>query len=702
MPVLVQLVAAVGLVGYLSFRNGQDAVEALASQLRREVSARIKGELAQYFGDPHAINRLNATAFSNGDLDIKAATEGEHLLFQQMKIYSTIAFVYCGSVDSGQFFGILRSPETGQLRLSYGNASNGFRRQDYSLDVRGYRQHYLGQAEAVYDARTRPWFQAAIASEQPVWTDVYLAFSTGLPNITASLPVYDRREDNRLLGVCGTDVVLPEEFRNFLKAMEIGRTGHAFVIDRQGNLISSSTDEPLMTSPANGPPQFLQAVNSNEPLVRESASYLSAEFGSFDRILRNQQLTFLLNGRPQFLEVLPFRDRFGLDWLIVVVVPKSDYMGQILHNTRMTIGLCIVAVLVALGIGILMARRVTTPIVELNAAVKEISQGHWQQRVDVDRQDEVGQLADSVNGMAAQIQRSFRHIENQRNAFSRFFPPEYLELLGKRDVTAIERGDHVSRDMAVMFSDIREFTHLAESLAAREVFDFINRYLHHISPEVRNHNGFVVKFIGDGVMAVFPDSVEDAIESAIAQFAQIQQYNQTLLQDGYEPIRVGMGLHAGRVMAGMVGDHDRIQPDAVSDTVNLAARLEGLSKLYGAPLIISDAVRSRLQVRDRYQLRFLDQVVVKGRTGAISIYDVLDAEQGGQQILKQETVSAFEAGIQAYHDQDLTQAEKQFADVLMHNPADKTAQLYQQRIHYLVEHGIPDDWTGIWVFDQKR
>lgn len=125
-PVVVQLLVAVGLVGYLSFRNGQQAVQDLASQLRREVSARIQGELESYFGDPHAINRLNATAFSNGDLDVEQATQGEHLLFQQMKIYPEIAFVYCGSARSGEFFGILRSPETGELQLSYGNASNAF------------------------------------------------------------------------------------------------------------------------------------------------------------------------------------------------------------------------------------------------------------------------------------------------------------------------------------------------------------------------------------------------------------------------------------------------------------------------------------------------------------------------------------------------------------------------------------------------
>ena len=699
-PVVVQLTIAVGLVGYLSFRNGQLAVQDLASRLRSEVSAHIKGELEGYFGDPHAINRLNATAFSNGELDIVQAQQGEHLLFQQMKIYPAIAFVYCGSARSGEFFGILRSPDTGQLQLSYGNAGNDFYRDYYSLDVRGNRQHFIYQADQTYDSRVRPWFRAAVNAEAPTWTDVYLAFTTQLPNVTASLPVYDRR-DRELIGVCAADLVLPEEFRMFLKGLEIGQSGQAFVVDRRGNLISSSTDEPLMAGKEDSP-QFLQATDSINPQVYQSAHYLLNRFGSFDQIHENQQLTFDVNGQRQFVEVLPFSDGFGLDWLIVVVVPEADYMGRILLNTQTTIVLCGIALVVALGIGIGLARQVTAPILKLNTAVKEIAQGNWDQRVEVSHTSEVIELAESVNAMATQIQQAFEQLETQRNAFSRFFPPEYLRFLRKQSVAEIKLGDHVSRDMAVMFSDIRGFTSLAEKIAPQEVFNFINTYVQRIAPEVRSHNGFVVKFIGDGVMAVFPYRVEDAIDAAIAQFKQVQDYNHQRQQAGYFAIEVGIGLHAGHVMAGMIGEPDRIQPDAVSDTVNLAARLEGMSKVYGAALVISDAVVARMKDRDRYQLRFLDRVIVKGRTKSISIYEVLEAETDMRRSLKQQTLATFEAGIQAYSDRDLTAAKAHFATVLAQNPEDKTAQMYEQRVSLLIEQGVPQDWDGVWAFNQKR
>ncbi|MEM6838254.1 MAG: adenylate/guanylate cyclase domain-containing protein [Cyanobacteria bacterium P01_C01_bin.120] len=701
-PVLVQISLAVGLVGYLSLRNGERAVQVLASQLRSEVSKRIDGELKSYFGDPHAINRLNATAFSHGDLAVEAPSKGEHLLFQQMKIYPEIAFVYCGSVQSGEFFGIFRSPETGQLQLSYSNPDTAFRRQYYSLDVRGYRQHFLYETEAAYDARVRPWFKAALDAEGPSWTDMYLAFTTGLPNVTASVPVYGRR-DRRLLGVCATDVVLPAEFRTFLKQLEIGESGQAFVIDRQGNLISSSTDEPLIKM-RGADPQFLKATQSSNSHVQQAASYLETHFASLDNIQQNRQLSFALNGEQQFLEVLPFNDGFGLDWLIVVVVPESDFMAQILLNTRITIVLCGLALVLALAIGTWLARRLTNPILQLNAAVKDITAGRWQQRVTIDRADELGELADSINKMAAQTQQSFERLEEQSHAFSRFFPPEYLRFLNKQSVREVQLGDYISKEMTVMFSDIRGFTNMAEKMRTRRTFRFINEYLQRISPLVRTQNGFVVKFMGDGMMAVFPFAVEDAIDSAIAQFQAVREYNSQLKTDdnyGFE-IEIGIGLHTGHVMAGMIGEPDRIQPDAISDTVNLAARLEGLSKVYGASLIISDTVRAQLRDSERYHLRFLDRVIVKGRTKPIEIYEVIDAECEQRQQEKLQVLEKFEAGIRAYSDRDLVAAHAHFSAIQAQYPQDKTAKLYEQRITQLMAEGIPDNWDGVWAFSRKR
>jgi class 3 adenylate cyclase len=695
---LLQLVGAVALVGYLSFYNGQRAVQNLATQLRGELSARIKRELEGYFRSPHAINRLNATALLHGDLDVVNAT-GENMLFQQMRIYPTIAFIYCGSAENGEFFGVLRSPETGQLQLSIGNEANEFLRDYYSLDVRGSRMHWLYRADRPYDSRTRPWYQAAVERERPVWTDVYLAFTTGLPNVTASLPVYDN-SGRQLLGVCATDVVLPEEFRNFLSNLEIGQSGGAFVIDRQGNLISSSTDEPLMSGQGENF-QFLQAINSRNPLVRSTASYLLEQFGAFERIQQPQQLEFYLNGDRQYLEVLPFEDGFGLDWLIVVVVPEADFMAEINANTRTTILLCIIALAIAIVSGIVVSRWVTSPILRLNGAVRDIAQGNWDRTVNLNRNDELGELADSFNRMTAQLKASFESLERQKDSFSRFFPVEYLKFLDRQDVTQVELGDHVSKEMAIMFSDIRSFTSLSEKMTPQETFNFINGYLQRVAPEIRSHNGVIVKYLGDGLMAVFPESADDAVLAGIAQLKELQDYNQERTSYGRSPIHVGIGIHIGHMLVGIVGEAQRIEGDALSDNVNVTSRLEGLTKYYGASLLISEDVIRRLRDPSQFQMRFVDCAIVKGRSEPITVYEVLNVEPDASQDLKQQTMLAFEKGVTAYRNGDLAEACKWLEQVLAHNPQDNIANLYLRRIELLSQQGLPEVWKGIWTFTEK-
>ena len=213
--------------------------------------------------------------------------------------------------------------------------------------------------------------------------------------------------------------------------------------------------------------QLLQAVESNNPLIQTSADYLLKHFGSFAQIGaqigQKQQPTFEFGGKRQFLEVLLFNDSFGLDWLIVVVAPESDFMRRIRANTQHTAILCLIALVIALGVGIVLARRGDGPP-SLNSTQQSrtLLRDTGDHRVEVKYTNEVGELADSVNSMAAQIQQAFAQMEAQRNAFSRFFLPEYLQFLDKQSVTEVELGDHVSADMAVMFSDIRGFTSLVE------------------------------------------------------------------------------------------------------------------------------------------------------------------------------------------------------------------------------------------------
>ncbi|MEG4491654.1 adenylate/guanylate cyclase domain-containing protein [Microcoleus sp. D3_18_C4] len=317
------------------------------------------------------------------------------------------------------------------------------------------------------------------------------------------------------------------------------------------------------------------------------------------------------------------------------------------------------------------------------------------------RSDALGELAQVFSHMVQTVKAREQELEKLLQAYGRFVPDEFLQFLGKQSMVDFQLGDHVSKEMAIMFSDMRSFTTMAEQMTPQENFDFINNYLQQISPEIRKHNGFIVKYIGDGVMAVFPDGVDDAIQAGIVKLEQLQKYNQSRKINGDIPLKIGIGIHVGDTMVGIIGDANRMQADAISDHVNLTARLEGLTKYYGVSLLISGDVVQHLSQREKYHIRFLDRAIVKGRQEAILVCEVLDVEVEPVRSLKIQTLPIFEEGLQEYCQGNFAKAIVCFEQIVALNPDDKPSQLYLKRLQSLLEKSFPANWNGVWKFTQK-
>jgi PAS domain S-box-containing protein len=397
----------VGLVGYFSFRNGQQAVSDLASQLRHELTSRIEERLKTYTEAPHAINRLNTIALAQGNINVDEA-KGESTFWQQIQIFPAVSYIYCGS-ESGASSGAGKFAANRPIQVRFSNASTDYRHHTYNLDTRGSRTQLAQKDTKKFDPRTRPWYKAAVAAGQPTWSEIYLAFSTVLPTLTASTPVYNTI-DNSLIGVCATDLFLPQEMSQFLKSLKIGKTGSAFILERSGLLVSTSTKE-SMTIDSGENTKRLKATESGNATVRATAQYLRKRFGDFQTIQKSQQLDFSIDGKRQFVQVLPFKDKWGLDWLIVIVVPEADFMEQIHSNTHITILLCIAALIVGIIICILTARWIVRPILMLSQSAKALARGEWEQTVEINRSGDLGELAKSFKGMAHQLRASFTEMK---------------------------------------------------------------------------------------------------------------------------------------------------------------------------------------------------------------------------------------------------------------------------------------------------
>ncbi|MGJ5629451.1 ATP-binding protein [Nostoc sp. CALU 1950] len=403
-PFILQIFGAVGLVGYLSYQNGQKAVKELATQLENEICDRIEQHLDSYLITPKQINQINLDAVELGLLNLSDFETTGNYFWKQMQVFNVGYNNFAN--PKGEFIGIERL-DNGTFLINEVTEKNGIGKlYIYNSDRKGNRRQL--QQVKNYDPRVEAWYADAVKSGKPVWSKIYQwEDKPEILSISSSYPVYDKT--NQLIGVIGADLIL-SQIGNFLAKLNANRSGRTFILERSGLIVASSTSEPPYTI-INGEVKRRSALDSQNSLIRLTTQSLIKRFDSLGFVVGKQQLTFSADGMHYFVQVKSWKDELGLDWLIVVVIPEGEFMEQINANTRITILLCIVAFLVATRIGILTARWVIKPILQLNTSAKKIAKGEWEQTPEIQRSDELGELAKSFETMAKQLQASFSTLE---------------------------------------------------------------------------------------------------------------------------------------------------------------------------------------------------------------------------------------------------------------------------------------------------
>lgn len=412
-PFVLQIIVVVGLTGYLSFRNGQKAVNGLVAQLLEEVHSRISQHLNTFLYTPYRVNQINTNLINLGLLDIKNPDLLERHFWQQIKEFKSITFIYFGNNQGG--FVLAGRKNDGSLFFEITENFLPGNYYTYLANPDGTRGPLLG-SRLNYDARKRPWFKAPVLAGQPTRSKIYPYFNKQDLGMSTGQPLYDK--NGELQGVIAADLGL-SQVGQFLQTLKIGKSGATFIIERDGLLVASSTAEkPFILDKDNNIQRFA-ATESQQPLIRETAKYLTQKYGNFQNITDSFQLSFHLKGAKFFVELIPISDQKGINWLAVIVVPEADFMEEINANTRSTILLSIVALGVAIFVGILTTRWVIQPILALNKAAKEIAKGDWDKTVNIERSDELGELAKSFDMMAIQLKESFQKLEHQNEELQR-------------------------------------------------------------------------------------------------------------------------------------------------------------------------------------------------------------------------------------------------------------------------------------------
>ncbi len=403
--------------------------------------------------------------------------------------------------------------------------------------------------------------------------------------------------------------------------------------------------------------------------------------------------------------VAPIKDSQGN--IVAVLDIGIDYMVFEEFNANYKAHL-MTGILLSAGIFILIFIVITylmlISIKKLRTATHKIINGNLDIDIQIRSKDEIEELGKDFNKMSSQLKNYISHIIHLNKANARFVPQEFLKFLNKESIVDIQLGDQTQQTMTVLFSDIRSFTTLSETMTPQENFSFLNSYLKRVAPVIRKHQGFIDKYIGDAIMALFSGSPLNCICAAVEMQETLKNYNKHRLLKGYVPLEIGIGIHTGKLMLGIIGEEERIDGTVISDAVNLSSRLEGLTKMYGAPIIVSGDTLLNVQKTTpsfSYNYRFIDKVKVKGKNDAVDLYEILETGESTLLNLKKQQNEELQKAIVFYRNQDFSKAQKLFTKLIQENPHDQTLQLYLNRLEKFQTFGIPKNWDGVEKLDEK-
>ncbi|KST65519.1 AAA-like domain-containing protein [Mastigocoleus testarum] len=401
-PWLLQIIVFIILIAYLSFKSAQLAVNNISEQLFSEIIFRVEEKFQTYISSAITINKINAKVIENQKIAFNDKDKLIEYFFNQLILFPDITAIYWGN-GLGEFYGVGRGRD-GYLMKGFSNEENNYTEPFF----RYAKKKYSIKQPRLYNVTKREWYKVAIEKQKQTWSKIYTSFGNKTKCLTNVYPIYE--PNGKIKGVLGVDIHF-NHFNQFLQNLKIANTGQVFVINESGIAIFTS-DNKYSYYYKNMPDEVSKIANSNNTLNKAVGQLIIEKFeGKFDKIDKSQQINFNFAEEKYLIKIAPFKDEYGLDWLIVVTVPESDFMGQIHANTRNTIALCITALIVAIIIGILTTRWITRPILKVNSAAKSLASGNWGQKIRLDRKDELGQLAKSFNTMASQLQESFTALE---------------------------------------------------------------------------------------------------------------------------------------------------------------------------------------------------------------------------------------------------------------------------------------------------
>ena len=643
-PFVVQTVGAVAVVGYLSYRNGQKAVNDVATQLRNETSDRIKQNLTYLVAIPFQCFESYDATLSQNRIDLNNGRDVEKYLWRQLPAFPLVAAT--AFVTANQEFFAAERQDDGVLVIRASEVENNHTLTTYTTSPEGERREITNAGKPNWDPRKRPYYKIPVQKKRAFWGTVYPHITGEFLYIAAGKPIYAKTGDLQGVWMTSLNLVM---FGDFLSKLKIGKTGQSFILERSGKMIATSTKEkPFQNYPEKVvqlPEQRVErltVVNSSNAITQKASQALLEQFHDFQNIQASHQLKFTVDGKNYFVQVDPFRDSKGIDWLVVVTIPEADFMNQINANTQTTILLCLATLILAILLGILTARRIIRPVERITTASEAIAGGNLNQQVEVSSIVELGKLANVFNDMTRQLKDSLDalHLANeelearveQRTGELRQEKEKSEQLL--LNILPAEIADRLMRtnespaehfeEATILFADIVGFTSISARIEPMQLVAGLNQIFSAFDQLTEKYGLEKIKTIGDAYMVVggLPASRPDHCEAIANMALDMHAYMQNVQNIFGESLQIRIGINTGPVIAGVIGIKKFIY-DLWGDAVNIASRMES----HGKPGYIQVTDATYLKLQNKYLLEPRGTIEVKGR-GEMMTYWLLGRREG--------------------------------------------------------------------------
>jgi class 3 adenylate cyclase/HAMP domain-containing protein len=629
-PFVVQTVGAVAVVGYLSYRNGQKAVNDVATQLRNDVSDRIKENLTDLVAIPFQSFENYDAALSQNRIDLNNGRDVEKFLWGQLPAFPLVAAA--AFVTPNQEFFAGERQDDGEIVIRTSEVENNHTLTTYTTSPEGERREIINAGKPNFDPRKRPYYKIPVQQKQAVWAKLYPHITGKYLYIAAGKPIYTQTGDLQGVWMTSLNLVM---FGDFLSKLKIGKTGQSFILERSGEMIATSTGEkPFQYYPdkvVQLPEQRverLKVVNSSNALTQKASQALLEQFHDFQNIQASHQLKFTVDGKNYFVQIDPFRDSKGIDWLVVVTIPEADFMNQINANTQTTILLCLATLILAILLGILTARWIIRPVERITTASEAIAGGNLNQQVEVSSIVELGKLANVFNGMTRQLKDSLDAIrlaneelearveqrtgelrqekEKSEQLLLNILPAEIADRLMRTNESPAEHFEEAT----ILFADIVGFTSISARIEPLQLVAGLNQIFSTFDQLTEKYGLEKIKTIGDAYMVVggLPASRPDHCEAIANMALDMQAYMQDVENIFGESLQIRIGINTGPVIAGVIGIKKFIY-DLWGDAVNVASRMES----HGKPGYIQVTDATYLKLQNKYLLEPRGTIEVKGR-----------------------------------------------------------------------------------------